>query len=730
MHKYVRSIVAAFILLYSVAAAELASRNSGHSPHVGKRMQDGLHLPLSRRLIPKRITLGADTGVAGLGDYFDVTYSVLIDIGGTSLPVVLDTGSSDLWVLSNICQGTCSSANTTLYPPNTFHDIGLDAALVYGDSKTGTYARGIVGYDAVSLAGLTLQDQYFAAINDTNTSVAQTRCSGIFGLGFPLNSVIWTDVFLNQRQVSRRRSLYRGAVSRIAAMRRNYAIRWFDKSFLGISSSRYTDPPSYQSMPQQKRQVTTSSTIISSFSVSGPFIPRLVSLGGLASPMFAIALQRDTIEIGGNEGMLSIGGLPPGVQNESLTWVSVRKYTLQQDGLPQGSSLESYPIAWEIPVDDVFLDGVKLPRSQLTSSNISLSALIDTGNSLIRGPPDVISYIQNMLGGPYFACSFPHTLAFQIGGRMFPVDPRDFINQVRSGNVQVCGANLAQTDVPVLGGGGYLYSWSLGDPFLKGFVVPDHSSIARVLAAFYYGSFTGLLQDPPRIGFLSTVPSDAGQRLEDAVLAASAEQYDLPGTNVLPPSSFYSPLSTGIGGIPMASPLSGSVHNVGGSNQAGQASGARDDMQNARMNVIFSLPMKRFHGFLPAIGLPRTWDWIDDRLSSWTDSFKPYPIHASEPAASYDIPESMLDLLVSRTASSPRPFRFPQQVLAYAYLPRTDQCPLTIMVSTSVEVANDQGRYQGVPGLVYPSDPVRGRRENTTKRIGVDVGKTRTRRSA
>lgn len=71
MHKRVRSILAAFILLYS-AAAELASRNSSYPPHIGKRMQGGLHLPLSRRLIPKRITLGADTGVAGLGDFFDV----------------------------------------------------------------------------------------------------------------------------------------------------------------------------------------------------------------------------------------------------------------------------------------------------------------------------------------------------------------------------------------------------------------------------------------------------------------------------------------------------------------------------------------------------------------------------------------------------------------------------------------------------------------------------------
>ncbi|KAG2138469.1 aspartic peptidase domain-containing protein [Suillus clintonianus] len=487
-----------------------------------------------------------------------------------------------------MCQGTCSSENTALYPPNTFHDMGLDATLVYGDSQTGTYARGVIGYDAVSLAGLTLQDQYFAAINDTNTSVVQSRCSGIFGLGFPLNSVIWTDLFLNQHRVSRRRSLKREVVPRIAVAWRNYASRWFEKSTLGISSSRHIDTPFNQSMHQQKRQT---STIISSFGESAPFIPRLVSLGALALPMFAIALQRDTIEIGGNEGMLSIGGLPLGVQNESLTWVPVRKYTLQQGGLIQDAPLEAYPIAWEIPVDDVFLDGVKLPRSQLSSPNISLSALIDTGNSLIRGPPDVISHIQNMLGGPHFACSSPHTLTFQIGGRLFPVDPRDFVSQVRLGNVEVCAANLAQTDVPVLGGGGYLYSWSLGDPFLKG-----------VLAAFYYGSFAGPSQDPPRIGFLSTVPSDAGEQLEDTVSAAAMEQDDLPGTKASPPSSLSSPWSTGIGGIPLASPLStgtgdipvvspltGSAHDDrGGSSQPGQANGAREGIKVGSATALWS----------------------------------------------------------------------------------------------------------------------------------------------
>lgn len=50
--------------------------------------------------------------------------------------------------------------------------------------------------------------------------------------------------------------------------------------------------------------------------------------------MFVVTLQRDTIEIGGNAGQLSIGGLPPGVQSDNLTWVPVRGYTQDQGGLP------------------------------------------------------------------------------------------------------------------------------------------------------------------------------------------------------------------------------------------------------------------------------------------------------------------------------------------------------------------------------------------------------------
>ena len=54
--------------------------------------------------------------------------------------------------------------------------------------------------------------------------------------------------------------------------------------------------------------------------------------------MFQVTLQREAVEIGGNVGQLTIGALPDGVSNNSLTWVPVRLYTPAQGGLPGPSS--------------------------------------------------------------------------------------------------------------------------------------------------------------------------------------------------------------------------------------------------------------------------------------------------------------------------------------------------------------------------------------------------------
>ena len=94
---------------------------------------------------------------------------------------------------------------------------------------------------------------------------------------------------------------------------------------------------SYQPQPRQEPGGAASSALTASilqlYPSTGPFLSRLVAAHSLAAPMFTVTLQRDTVDISGNVGLLSIGGLPSGVQNDSLTWVPVRAYTPAQGGL-------------------------------------------------------------------------------------------------------------------------------------------------------------------------------------------------------------------------------------------------------------------------------------------------------------------------------------------------------------------------------------------------------------
>src|SRR5260221_8531739 len=139
-------------------------------------------------------------------------------------------------------------------------------------------------------------------------------------------------------------------------------------------------------------------------------------------------------------------------------------------------SFQVYPITWEVMIDNIYFDGESLPMSTSTPSATGLSALFDTvsasvvsplvsfiaqGNSLILGPEDIVSLIRQRLSpSGRFRCAEPHNLSFEIGGKMFPVDPRDFARQAFRGSTEFCVPALASTDAPRVCG--YLFSWSLG----------------------------------------------------------------------------------------------------------------------------------------------------------------------------------------------------------------------------------------------------------------------------
>ncbi|KAJ7497746.1 aspartic peptidase domain-containing protein [Mycena latifolia] len=398
----------------------------------------------------------------------------------------VDTGSSDLWVISSNCVAdACAKAKTNKIPAASLQTIGANVTMRYGDSSTGTFASGPIAMDTVSIAGVAIDNQLFAAIDDTTNAVVQFGAAGIFGLGFPSGSQIQGAAVINQ---------------------------------FGTTG-------------------TTDHFVASSYA-DGPLISRIAQSNALDMPMFTISLQRSTIDISGT-GALTLGTLPDGVDNSTLTWVPVRLYSAQDGGItpPTFAPDETYPLRWEIDLDGVFLDGKQLPASQIPATggvdSTRMSALVDTGNSILRGPSDVVNNILGSISPEYdstvansatLACAKAHNLTFMIGGKMFPIDPRDLIGPQTTNDATTCVVdNIVATDAPSLGA---LFRWSLGDPFLK-----------SNLVAFHYGNLTHPSQDPPRIGFMSLVPTNAADLLSQAVQDAVADGGEFESTLVIAPTA-------------------------------------------------------------------------------------------------------------------------------------------------------------------------------------------------
>jgi hypothetical protein len=499
-----------YLMTSSSSAFPIRDRNSAQL----KRRAVGFDIPIQRVRTPGLRRRSGVTGEIGLGDDADLLYTVPIQLGSTLTTVNLDTGSSDLWAVSNACTNkSCGKLTAPVYDSTSFNSSGTSVTMNYGDSTTGTNAIGPVGFDTATLAGIAIENQAFAAVNSTTNTVVQNAASGIFGLGFPAGSFV-----------------------QVAIVEAN-------------SSMSPTD------------------TFVNDTYAYGPLLSRIAMTNQLEDDVFAIYLQRNEIEDNGpGNGTLTIGKLPDGVDNSSLTWVPVRLYNPSEGGItpPTFAPNEVYPSRWEIDIDGVYLDGKLLPNSSVPAASgidsSRVSALIDTGNSIIRGPSDVVDNILTTVSPSYnpasnslptLPCTSAHTLAFQIGGQMFPVDPRDFISSSSSGSTKACEAsNVVATDPPSLG---TLFRWSLGDPFMK-----------STLVAFHYGNLTHPSVDPPRIGFLSNVPSNAAALLTQAVDdAQSAGGFDI--TTELAPTASAAALAQTATTIVSTAPSSASSTGAAGS---------------------------------------------------------------------------------------------------------------------------------------------------------------------
>lgn len=131
--------------------------------------------------------------------------------------------------------------------------------------------------------------------------------------------------------------------------------------------------------------------------------------------------------------------------------------------------------------------------------------------------------INNVLGthpGVFWDCAHAHNLTFQIGGKLFPLDPRDFYtNDGRTATE--CTSSVQDRRLSSSSSGrekSAPYNWTLGVPFLKSNAV-----------VFYFGNLTHPSADPPKVGLVSLVPEDAGALLQEAGGEAGGASANLPG---------------------------------------------------------------------------------------------------------------------------------------------------------------------------------------------------------
>lgn len=125
----------------------------------------------------------ATAGISMVNQQSDASYFATVNIGTPPQPfnVILDTGSSDLWVADASC--TTCSLSTPLFVAGNSTTIQLSASgtnIKYGSGEV----AGQIGRDTVSMGGFTVTQQTFLAVDQLTSGLLDGSVSGILGLAF------------------------------------------------------------------------------------------------------------------------------------------------------------------------------------------------------------------------------------------------------------------------------------------------------------------------------------------------------------------------------------------------------------------------------------------------------------------------------------------------------------------------------------------------------------------
>ncbi|KAL4953977.1 aspartic protease pep1 [Aspergillus filifer] len=114
---------------------------------------------------------------------YDLEYLTPVNVGGTTMHLDFDTGSSDLWVFSDELPSAQQEGHSLYNPSSSATKLsGYSWEISYGD---GSSAGGDVWTDTVSVGGVTAQRQAVEAAQHISDQFTQDQNNdGLLGLGF------------------------------------------------------------------------------------------------------------------------------------------------------------------------------------------------------------------------------------------------------------------------------------------------------------------------------------------------------------------------------------------------------------------------------------------------------------------------------------------------------------------------------------------------------------------
>ncbi|QRV79608.1 aspartyl protease [Ceratobasidium sp. AG-Ba] len=221
---------------------------------------------------------------------------------------------------------------------------------------------------------------------------------------------------------------------------------------------------------------------------SVPFWEALVSSGQWAEPLMSFWMTRFTNVTTAQEEEYG-GEFRMGATNATL-------YTGDIEYHDMPANLNSY---WMIPLQQISVNGGE--PILITNLGVTSLAAIETGTTLIGGPPDIVASIYQQIPGSQrgtgnlngywiYPCNQAVSLTFNFGGRAWSMAPEDF--QLLTNDPSLCVGSVFEASLGGLGNPD-VPQWIVGDAFLK-----------NVYSVFRY--------NPPSIGFaqLSAFAANGG----------------------------------------------------------------------------------------------------------------------------------------------------------------------------------------------------------------------------